>query len=75
MLHQQHDYYLHNLSVVLVEKQVETQFQSYFMNISWSLSTDGSFFFFFFVQVAGGDPKESEKMKCRDAEGNVRQMP
>ncbi|XP_040425007.1 LOW QUALITY PROTEIN: interleukin-17 receptor B [Cygnus olor] len=46
---------LHNLNAVLVEKQVETQFQSYFMNISWSLSTDGSFF----VQVAGGDPKET----------------
>ena len=41
---------LHNLSAVWVEKEVETQFQSYFMNISWSLSTDGKFV----VTVAGG---------------------
>nr|XP_047903503.1 LOW QUALITY PROTEIN: interleukin-17 receptor B [Anser cygnoides] len=33
---------LHNLNAVLVEKQAETQFQSYFMNISWSLSTDAN---------------------------------
>ncbi|KAM6060044.1 LOW QUALITY PROTEIN: interleukin-17 receptor B [Theristicus caerulescens] len=50
---------LHNLSAVLVEKEVETQFQSYFMNIS--TSTDGRFV----VRVAGGDPKENRKINCR----------
>lgn len=51
----------HNLSAVLVEKEFETQFQSCFKNISWSLSRSDKFV----VIVAGGHPKEDKKMNCR----------
>jgi len=51
---------LHNLSAASAEEEAETQFQSCFMNVSWSLSTDGKFV----VREAGGDPKENKKMNC-----------
>ncbi|KAM6126483.1 interleukin-17 receptor B [Phoenicopterus ruber ruber] len=55
---------LHNLGAILVEKEVETQFQSYFMNVSWSLSTDASTKELTATEICGTSKGLVESFQC-----------